>query len=137
MAIWQAMKGDSQIPKRFWNRRDLQHQHFSRTTGRRYGKFIMKDDLMLIYLPGPGNKVYMGLQRAAENGPRALDPSVPGAVDWPWGLRVEGHRWIPSRRLGISLQKSAIYFPRRPQIVRFGLAPVDGWGSRSVDPSGS
>ncbi len=35
MAIWQAMKGDSQNPKRFWNRRDLKHQHFTRTTGRR------------------------------------------------------------------------------------------------------
>ena len=30
MAIWQAMKGDSQNPKRFWNRRDLKLQHFSR-----------------------------------------------------------------------------------------------------------
>ena len=26
MAIWQAMKGDSQTPNRFWNRRDLKHR---------------------------------------------------------------------------------------------------------------
>ena len=131
MAIWQAMKGDSQNPKRFWNRRDLKHQHFTRTTGRRYGKFVRKGDLMLIYLPGPGNQVYMGLQRAAEHGPRALDVSIPGAVDWPWGLRVEDHIWIPTRYRGVSLAKSKIYLPDRPHIVRPGLALVDGWGSKS------
>ena len=64
---------------------------------------------MLIYLPGPGNQVYMGLQGVAEDGPRVLEPLVPGPVNWPWGLRVEGHRWIPARRRGISLHESAVY----------------------------
>ncbi len=131
MAIWQAMKGANENPKQEWICNDLRHQHFSEDTGRRLRKHVKKGDLLLIYFPGRVNRVYMGLQRAAEDGPRVLDLSVPGAVDWPWGLRVEGHRWIPARRLGISLHESVIYFPRRPQIVRSGLAPVDHWGSRS------
>ena len=131
MAIWQAMKGDSQNPKRFWNHRDLDHQHFTESTGRRYENFVRKGDLMLIYFPGVGNKVYMGLQRAAEDGPHKLSPSIHGADLWPWGLRVEGHHWIPFRQREIDFQKSKIYLPGRPQVVRSGLAPVDGWGSCS------
>ena len=128
MAIWQAMKGDSQNPKRSWNHRDLDHQHFTESTGRRYENSVRKGDLMLIYFPGPGNMVYMGLQRAAESGPHKLLPSTPGADLWPWGIRVEGHHWIPFRRRGVDLQESKIYFPSRPQVVRFGLALVDDWG---------
>ena len=79
MVIWQAMKGHYQNPKRVWNHRDLEHQHFTESTGWHFQNKVKKDDLMLIYLPGPGNKAFMGLQKAAEDGPYELSPSVPGA----------------------------------------------------------
>ena len=49
---------------------------------------VKKDELTLIYSPGPGNRVYMGLQTAAEGGPHELLCSVPGADLWPSGLEV-------------------------------------------------
>ena len=79
MVIWQAMKGHYQNPKRVWNHRDLEHQHFTESTGWHFRNKVKKDDLMLIYLPGPGNKAFMGLQKAAEDGPYAVcTPSVAG-----------------------------------------------------------
>ena len=90
MTVWQAMKGDGQQPKQCWNRRDLNHQHFTESTGWKYRDRVKKDDLILIYFPGPGNKVFMGLQRAAKDGPYGLSPSVPGADLWPWGFRTAG-----------------------------------------------
>ena len=59
------MKGHYQNPKRVWNHRDLEHQHFTESTGWHFRNKVKKDDLMLIYLPGPGNKAFMGLQKAA------------------------------------------------------------------------
>ena len=133
MVIWQAMKGHYQNPKRVWNHRDLEHQHFTESTGWHFRNKVKKDDLMLIYLPGPGNKAFMGLQKVAEDGPYELSPSVPGADLWPWGLKVKDHIWIPCRRLAIGLHESKAYLPERPHAVRPGLAKVDDWGSpRSI-----
>ena len=63
MAIWQAMKGDSQNPKRFWNRRDLKHQHFSVFRGRKWENQVKKGDLMT---PGPGSSGAAGRKTARE-----------------------------------------------------------------------
>ncbi len=134
VAVWQVMKGEGQTKtqKKQWDCRDLDHQHFTESTGRKNEGRVKEDDLMLIYFPGPANKIFMGLQRASENGPRALDLSVPGAVDWPWGLEVKEHIWVPNRKLGIGLDEAIKnYLPGRPRSFRPGLSPVDGWGSKS------
>lgn len=135
MVIWQVMKGegDAKTQKNRWDRPDLEHQHFTERIGRQNKDRIKEDDLMLIYFPGPDNKVFMGLQRAAEKGPRKLSPKIQGANLWPWGLKVKDPIWIPRRRLGISLDDSIKnYLPGRPRRFRSGLARVDGWGSQSL-----
>ena len=131
MAIWQTMKGNNDNPKQEWICDDLRHQHFSEFRGRKLENHVKKDDLMLIYFPGRGNRACMGLQRATKDGPYKLDASVRGSVDWPWGLEVKDHIWIPSRGLRIGLDELQRYLPGRPRSFRPGLAPVDGWGSKS------
>ena len=129
MVIWQAMKGHYQNPKRVWNHHDLKHQHFTESTGRHFRNKVKKDDLMLIYLPG--TKAFIGLQKAAEDGPYELSPSILGADLWPWGLKVKDHIWIPYLHRAIGLHESKTYLPERPHPVRPGLARVGGWGSQS------
>ena len=131
MAIWQAMKGNKDNPKQEWICDDLRHQHFSEFRGRKLVNQVKKGDLMLIYFPGRGNRVCMGLQRAAEKGPHKLSPEIQGADLWPWGLEVKDHIWIPGRQLGVDLDELARYLPGRHRRFRPGLAPVDGWGSRT------
>ena len=125
------MKGDGKKPKQCWNCRDLEHQHFTESTGWKYRDQVKKGDRILIYFPVPGHMIFMGLHRVAEDGPHGLSRSVPGADLWPWGFKVKDHVWIPYRRLGIGLHESKTYLPGRPHIVRDGLAPADGWGSLS------
>ena len=125
-AIWQAMKGDSQNPKREWIREDVQYQHFSRTTGREFENQIKKGDLMLIYWPGPGKRIYMGLQTAAEEGPYELPASVAGADQWPYGLSIKSVIWISDPRQGIS-RDTAKRHVALPQTWRRGLDRADGW----------
>ena len=134
MVVWQVMKGegDAKNQKNRWDRPDLEHQHFREGRGRQNKDRIKEDDLMLIYFPGPDNKVFMGLQRAAGKGPRKLSPKIQGASLWPWGLKVKDHIWIRKRRQGVGLAESKIYLPGRPHIVRPGLFPVEGWGSKSL-----
>ena len=131
MVIWQAMKGNDNKPKQEWICDDLRHQHFSEFRGRKWENHVKKGDLLLIYFPGRGNRACMGLQWAAQDGPRKLKSSVPGADLWPWGLEVKDHIWIPSRGLRIGLDELQRYLPGRPRSFRPGLALVDGWGSKS------
>ena len=124
--IWQAMKGDSENPKQAWIREDLEYQHFSRDTGRTFENQIRQDDLILIYWPGPGNRIYMGLQTAAEAGPYELPDSVPGADRWPYGLRIKSAVWIrdPQRGIPHGIAKRHVTLP---QTWRRGLAKADQW----------
>ncbi|MDE2927429.1 MAG: C4-type zinc ribbon domain-containing protein [Acidobacteriota bacterium] len=124
--IWQAMKGDSEHPKPKWIPEDLKYQHFSRDTGQKFEKQIQQNDLMLIYWPGPGNRIYMGLQIAAEEGPYELPNSVPGADRWPYGLRVKSAVWIPDPQRGIS-HGIARRHVSLPQTWRRGLERADQW----------
>ena len=124
--IWQAMKGDSVNPKPKWIREDLEYQHFSRDTGQKFENRIQQDDLILIYWPGPGNRIYMGLQTAAEEGPYELPDSVPGADRWPYGLRVKSTVWIPDPQQGIS-HGIARRHVSLPQTWRRGLERADQW----------
>ena len=86
------MKGTYKDPKQRWNRRDLNHQHLTKAVGEKLECAVKKGDLMLIYWPG--QKLDMGLQEAAEDGPHELSKAIPGTKDWPWGLTVAGHWWI-------------------------------------------
>ena len=124
--IWQAMKGDSKNPKPKWIREDLEYQHFSRDTGQKFENQIQQDDLMVIYWPGPGNRIYMGLQTAAEEGPYELPESVPGADRWPYGLRVKSAVWIPDPQQGIT-HGIARRHVTLPQMLRRGLERADQW----------
>ncbi len=128
--IWQAMKGDSKNPKPKWIREDLEYQHFSRDTGQKFENQIQQDDLILIYWPGPGNRIYMGLETAAEEGPYELPDSVLGADRWPYGLRVKSAVWIPDPQQGIS-HGIARRHVSLPQTWRRGLERADQW--RGVD----
>ena len=124
--VWQAMKGDSENPKPKWSRRDLKYQHFSRDTGQKFENQIQQDDLILIYWPGPGNRIYMGLQTAAEEGPYELRESVPGARRWPYGLRIKSAVWIPDPQQGIS-HGIARRHVSLPSMLRRGLERADQW----------
>ena len=126
MAIWQAMKGTAPDPKQDWNFRDLSHQHFTESMGKKFSHRVLKDDLLLIYWPGV--KLYMGLQWAAEDGPHELPKSVPGATNWPWGLQVNQsrHIWIPDPAQGITLYEAKSHIGDSIP-GRAGLASTNSW----------
>ena len=134
MAIWQAMKGANENPKQEWICNDLRHQHFSEDTGRRLRKHVKKGDLLLIYFPGRVNRVYMGLQRAAEDGPRVLEPAVPGAVDWPWGLRVEGHQMDSGPTVGDQSPRIGNLFPEKTSNSSIWSGAGGSLGLQVLDP---
>lgn len=130
MTIWQAMKGTYDDPKQRWNRRDLDHQHFTKSVGEGLEYAVKKGDMMLIYWPG--RQLYMGLQEAAKDGPYELSKAIPGAKDWPWGLRVTGHWWI--RHLGNGLPFGVVG-PRIQRIKagRKGLFRTNSWPRAGCD----
>ena len=124
MTIWQVMKGTYDNPKLHWNRRDLLHQHFAKDLGQDREYAVKQGDLMLIYWLG--QKLYMGLQEAAEDGPRELSQTIPGAKDWLWGLRVAGHWWIRDPRNGIPFGIAGSHIQRR-SAGRLGLFRTNNW----------
>ena len=67
--IWQTMMGmgEGKDPKQCWDNHDEQYQHFSCRTGSRNINRINKGDRLVIYWPGPGRRIYMGISRAAES----------------------------------------------------------------------
>jgi len=130
MAIWQTMKGSVLKPKKGWLPADNKYQHFSESTGRPLEGDIGKGDTLVIYWPGSGNRVYMGIATALESGPYKLKKSVPGAKEWPWGLRIKRKKYIELKTDGIKLRDAKKRIKKKKGLeipAHKGLQEADDW----------
>src|SRR5690242_1128067 len=61
---WITQKGSSAHPRQHWTSRDLLRgrpiQHFSLAVGPSAQRSVQPGDRILIYWPGPGNRLFMG-----------------------------------------------------------------------------
>lgn len=137
--IWQTMMGESKNPKRRWDEHDEEYQHFSCWTGSRKINCnrIAKGDRLVIYWPGPGRRVYMGISLAAESGPNLLDMSSryweevqkvhPDVDKWPYGLKICKLKRIAAVSDGVTLNAARSFIRNTALPGRVGLRNASGW----------
>ena len=128
MTVWQVMKGNSDHARRKprWEKYDLTYQHFSESTVREVlrTKRISCGDTMFVYWPG--HMKYMGLQRAAEDGPymATSDPDP----DYPYIIKVCSTKWIGDLSDGIHLHEARKFLIGPKDIPGYkGLLDLSGF----------
>ena len=106
VSYWITQKGSSAHPRQRWTIRDLLRgrpiQHFSLAVGPSAQRSVQPGDRILIYWPGPANRLFMGTFEAA--GPVAYHAELPDG--WAYAVPLQPRCMIADRDDGIPLEEA-------------------------------